>query len=126
MSDHSELKRLLDACRAENCNGSREFSKAVGELFDVCTVETIAGLVSENERLTGFVVHRRAQADQYDEALTKIADQRDRLKVENEAMVEALNQIVRVTKLGDEAFGIACLVIGELCADVAMSKGEQP
>ncbi|MDI2590004.1 hypothetical protein POF45_00970 [Pseudomonas sp. 681] len=51
MSDHTELKRLLDACRAENCNGPREFSKAVGELFDVCTIETIAGLVAENERL---------------------------------------------------------------------------
>ncbi|UWF46897.1 hypothetical protein NYP20_16230 [Pseudomonas sp. N3-W] len=80
MSDHTELKRLLDACRAENCNGPREFSKAVGELFDVCTIETIADLVAENERLTGSVVHRRAQADQYDKALTEIADQRDQLK----------------------------------------------
>ncbi|MEB0226277.1 hypothetical protein [Pseudomonas sp. 10S4] len=51
MTDHTELKRLLDACRAENCNGSSEFGKAVGELFDVCTVETIADLVAENERL---------------------------------------------------------------------------
>lgn len=185
MSDHTELKRLLDACRAENCNGPREFSKAVGELFDVCTIETIADLVAENERLTGSVVHRRAQADQYDKALTEIADQRDQLKAsfknvhrslcarfgyfhddidwqrdqvsleehiasqfdhvsaengalraqveavqrgagqlkaENEALVDAMNQIIRATNLGDEAFGIACLVLGELSADAAKSK----
>lgn len=48
------------------------------------------------------------------------------LKAENVALVDAMNQIVRVTKLGDEAFGIACLVIGELSADAAMSKEGQP
>lgn len=51
MCDYSELKPLLDACRAENCNGHLEFQKAVEALFDVCTVETIAGLIAENERL---------------------------------------------------------------------------
>ncbi|MGH8332988.1 MAG: hypothetical protein ACRER3_22605, partial [Pseudomonas fluorescens] len=44
------------------------------------------------------------------------------LKAENVALVEAMNEIVRVTKLGDEAFGIACLVIGELSADASMGK----
>lgn len=44
------------------------------------------------------------------------------LKAENVALVDAMNQIVRVTKLGDEAFGIACLVIGELSADANMSE----
>lgn len=44
------------------------------------------------------------------------------LKAENVALVDAMNQIVRVTKLGDEAFGIACLVIGELSAYANMAK----
>lgn len=48
------------------------------------------------------------------------------LKAESVALVDAMNQIVRVTKLGDEAFGIACLVIGELSADANMGKEGQP
>lgn len=51
MADYSELKKLLDACRAENCDGPREFQKACEALFDVCSIETIAGLVAENERI---------------------------------------------------------------------------
>ncbi|WP_439864515.1 hypothetical protein [Pseudomonas antarctica] len=52
MTDYTELKPLLDACRAENCDGPREFRKAVEALFEVCTVETISALIAENERLT--------------------------------------------------------------------------
>lgn len=51
MTDHTELKRLLDACRADKCIGHREFSKAVDALFEVCSIETIAELVTENETL---------------------------------------------------------------------------
>ena len=53
MADYSELKKLLDACRAENCDGPREFQKACEALFDVCSIETIAGLVADNESLRG-------------------------------------------------------------------------
>lgn len=52
MTDYTELKRLLDACRAENCEGPREFQKACEALFDVCSIETIAELVADNERLS--------------------------------------------------------------------------
>lgn len=38
----------------------------------------------------------------------------DQLKTENEAMVTALNEILRVTPMGVEAFGIAALVLGEM------------
>ena len=51
MTDYTELKPLLYACRAENCDGPREFRKAVEALFDVCTVETISALIADNERL---------------------------------------------------------------------------
>lgn len=46
------------------------------------------------------------------------------LKAENEALVSAMNDILRVTPMGVEAFGIAALVLGELSA-TAMGKGEQ-
>ena len=42
----------------------------------------ILALIAENDRLTGFVVKRRAQAEQYDQALIQIAEQRDQLKAE--------------------------------------------
>lgn len=51
MTDYTNLKRLLDACRAENVDDPREFRKAVEALFDVCTVETISALIAENERV---------------------------------------------------------------------------
>jgi DNA-binding XRE family transcriptional regulator len=48
---YSELKPLLDACLAENCTDARAFRKACDALFEVCTIETIAGLIAENEAL---------------------------------------------------------------------------
>lgn len=76
---YSELKPLLDACLAENCNDARAFRKACDALFDVCTIETIAGLVEQQE-----------------------------------ALVSALNEILKVTPMEVEAFGIAALALGEL------------
>ena len=86
MIDNTELKRLLEGCKESNCADASDFGRRIADLYDYLDPETIAGLVAENERLTGFVVHRRAQADQYDEALTKVADQRDQLKAENEVL----------------------------------------
>ncbi|AZD86533.1 hypothetical protein C4K14_3709 [Pseudomonas chlororaphis subsp. aureofaciens] len=59
MTDNTELKRLLDACRAESCNSPRDFKNACEALFDACSIETIAGLVAENERLS--IVCSRAE-----------------------------------------------------------------
>lgn len=42
----------------------------------------LMALIAENEQLTSFVVKRRAQAEQYDQALILIAEQRDQLKAE--------------------------------------------
>lgn len=82
MGDYSELKRLLDACLAQNCDGPREFSKACEALFDVCSIETIAGLVAEIERL------RTAEGDAmtYKAGMENVAQQRDQLKAENERL----------------------------------------
>lgn len=133
MTDYTELKPLLEACRAENCDGPREFRKAVEALFDVCTVETISALIAENERLTGCIVHRRAQAEQYDQALIKMADERDQLKAENEALRkhQPSAEVIWCT-CGDghaaNSYGAGFMDANKgVCAncDAAMGKGEQ-
>lgn len=49
----------------------------------------------------------------------------NQLKAQRDALVDAMNEILRVTPLGSEAFGIAALVLGELDADATTGKGEQ-
>lgn len=56
--------------------------------------------------------------------IAKLRAERDQLKAENEALVSAMNDILRVTPMGVEAFGLAALVLGELSA-AAIGKGEQ-
>jgi hypothetical protein len=46
----------------------------------------------------------------------------DQLKAENEVLVSAMNEILRVTPMGVEAFGIAALVLGELGVSKEASK----
>lgn len=79
MTDYTELKPLLAACRAENCDGPREFRRAVEALFDVCTVETISALIAENE-------HLAMCARQWEEAAMQWGAERDQLKAENEVL----------------------------------------
>lgn len=89
MTEYTELKPLLEACRAEYCDGPREFRKAVEALFDVCTVETISALIAENERL----------AEEYDKAwrhdlndkknVQALSGEVARLSTENEALCKA-------------------------------------
>lgn len=75
MNDYSDLKPLLDACLDEKNNNAREFRKACGALFDVCTIEVIAALVAENEALRGSPHFRAIQSLRQDcEALRKDAE----------------------------------------------------
>ena len=125
MTDNTELKRLAEALISANgaymddeCNIEKReaFHAADDALQDALSPEVVLALIAENERLVawreGLLKERAAHIRQ-----------RDQLKAENEALLEAMTQIMRVTKIGDEAFDIACLVVGELCADAAMSKG---
>lgn len=87
MSDYSELKVLAGAEALSEKPRRRvsraEYDQAFQDFLEEASPAKVLALIAENERLTGFVVHRREQADQYDEALTKVADQRDKLKAEN-------------------------------------------
>ncbi|WP_454864558.1 hypothetical protein [Pseudomonas rhizophila] len=64
----------------------------------------------------------KAEKELLQRAGESLADQVKQLKAENEEMVAALNQILRVTPMGVEAFGIAALVLGEM----GIGQGEQP
>ncbi|SDT97879.1 hypothetical protein [Pseudomonas yamanorum] len=74
-------------------------------------------LIKENELLDRLIVTNKALSDSF-------RAERDQLKAENEALVSAMNDILRVTPMGVEAFGIAALVLGEL-SSAAMGQGEQ-
>ncbi|WP_458722424.1 hypothetical protein [Pseudomonas brenneri] len=91
MTDYTELKLLLEACRAENCDGPREFRKAVEALFDVCTVETISSLITENERLNAEckqLILLECHGGTAEAAINLLAES-DQLKAENEALLAA-------------------------------------
>lgn len=94
MSDYSELERLAEAANAvtgdvavniavssERGPNQAEID-AVTAYVSVATPATILALIAENKRLTGCIVQRRAQAEQYDQALIKMAAERDRLRAE--------------------------------------------
>lgn len=46
--------------------------------------------------------------------MQSVCAERDLLKAENAELKDGLNRIIRETRLGDLAFGIACEVMGEL------------
>lgn len=51
MSDHSELKRLLEACKESNCADASDFGRRIADLYDYLDPETVAEMVAENEAL---------------------------------------------------------------------------
>lgn len=96
MTDYTELKPLLDACLAENCDGPRDFRKAVEALFDVCTVETISALIADNERLHKLVSWQGGAGNEVTISagqLMKHMDERDQLKAENERLAAKVEQV---------------------------------
>jgi cell division protein FtsB len=94
MSDYSELERLAEAANAVTGDVAVDIAissergpnqaeiDAVTAYVSVATPATILALIAENKRLTGCIVQRRAQAEQYDQALIKMAAERDRLRAE--------------------------------------------
>lgn len=102
--DLATLKGVAEAAKASGCELSEILGDtsamytAQGALIDFCEAATpaaVLALIADNTRLANCA-HRSL--------------------AESAAMVGALTEILRVTKLGDPAFGIACLVLGELSA----------
>jgi hypothetical protein len=71
-------------------------------------------LIAEIERLRDSHEQICANYNKVSFASEERGKQIDQLKAENEALVTALNDILRVTPMSVEAFGIAALVLGEL------------
>lgn len=99
MTDYTDLKRLLDACRAENVDDPREFRKAVEALFDVCTVETISGLITESEQLARVSGCHLLRAQ-------TLEVERDQLKAENEALCGKLANL-NISGFADAFYTVA-------------------
>lgn len=94
MGDYTELKRLAEEATAGPwVSGGSLVSTAKGNSVADCprgdesfiaaaNPTAVLALIAENERLTGCIVKRRAQAEQYDQALIKMAAERDQLRAE--------------------------------------------
>lgn len=132
MTDYTELKPLLDACRAENVDDPREFRKAVEALFDVCTVETISGLITESEQLARVSGCHLLRAQ-------TLEVERDQLKAENEALRKRIDDMSPFKGAPLNGPDLKCLACGgyhyglqglpcpnmRITASAAMGKGEQ-
>lgn len=87
MSINNDLKRAAEAVLAmdypwEHTVRDGRLGKTSTEYARLAHPLSVRALIVENERLTGCIVQRRAQAEQYDQALIKMDAERDRLRAE--------------------------------------------
>jgi hypothetical protein len=95
MSDYSELKRLLEACKESNCADESDFGRRIADLYDYLDPETVSELLDD---LEGFQQGAKAEADAGDEARNEVC----KLKAENEALRkthQSLRQIIKLTEI---------------------------
>ncbi|MDH0639074.1 hypothetical protein N5D52_19240 [Pseudomonas sp. GD03860] len=78
--DKQEIKSLALACDPAKCADEAEEGRRLAEFYSELTPEAVLALLAEIERLQGFVLRRREKEVEYDEALCKVANQRDQLK----------------------------------------------
>ncbi len=129
MSDHSELKRMAEAC--VNVRGVELIGKRV-EFHAAANPVAVLALIADNERLK---VDLREQKDAklgLSWAIGEIMGESDKLKVE----VEMLRNLARELRGSAECTNVhhfkseqhdldePCKVLARI--DAAMSKGEQP
>ena len=151
MGDHSELQRLATRIVEVQTSQDVPISKLFDDFEAAACPETILALIAENDaarKELGSLRTDNAQLiyalKQQEQSYLVLRGERDRLraevaglrtgyeayervnaelKAENEALVSAINEILRVTPMGVEAFGIAALVLGEL-SGAALGQGE--
>ncbi|QAY93667.1 ead/Ea22-like family protein [Pseudomonas sp. ACM7] len=114
------LRSRIDNLKAGFKNFHRSLCTRFGYYHD--DIDWQRDQVSLEEHIATQFSHVNAENSALRSQVEAVQRGAGQLKAENEALVDAMNQIVRATNLGDEAFGIACLVLGELSADAAKSK----
>ncbi len=114
---------------------------SAGKFIAAANPSAVLALIAERDQLFGITEQLKAENERLMEEISldnKIIAERDRLlavipecgphgqcvphaidwvermKAENEELITALNEILHVTPMGVEAFGIAALVLGEL------------
>ncbi|RJX83474.1 hypothetical protein [Pseudomonas sp. LS-2] len=90
------------------------FTRRAASFIAAANPAAVLELIAEIERLEERNVYWIDQANAIARGRHIARTERDQLKAENEALVIALNDILRVTPMGVEAFGIAALALGEL------------
>ena len=80
------------------------------------TPEDVAAIhesVKKGQSWHAYQAHKQTK-EKHSEQLQQCKEEIARLNAENAELKDGLNRIIRETRLGDVAFGIACEVMGEL------------
>lgn len=147
MTDYTELKRL--AAYHVDLHGDTWYSEESLQLESIPTFSAeafivvaspaaVLALIAENDSarkhwqnesnnvqaLMAEVLRLKAEISGLKTGYQAYERVNAELKAENEALLSAMNEILRVTPMGVEAFDIAALVLGEL-SGAALGQGEQ-
>ncbi|HBP4578250.1 hypothetical protein [Pseudomonas aeruginosa] len=87
MTDHSELRRLAEACDVSRCADEGEERRRLHDFYDCIEPELILSMLNEIAENDSVVAVWRGRTQRTEE-------ERDRLKAENEALRGALQAVV--------------------------------
>lgn len=106
MSDHSELKSLLEACKESNCADASDFGRRIADLYDYLDPETVAELVAENERMAALLECAQGDLKQAMQIIEKDSKPLDDLIAENEVLCSKIASM-NVSGFGDAFYLVA-------------------
>ncbi|MDV2243518.1 hypothetical protein RY185_16990 [Pseudomonas aeruginosa] len=96
MTDHAELRRLAEACDVSRCADEGEERRRLHDFYDCVEPELILALLDEidglSDELSACTEHPGG-CGYWREAAKRRAEERDRLKAENEALRGALHAV---------------------------------
>ena len=122
MSDHSELKRLAEACNPSVCADASDEGRRLHDFWDECLPSVVLGLIAEVERLqreekNDAIAYRAAIERQ-----SELRSDRDLLRSEVQALRADAARYRWVEPVFAGLFGIESL---DAHIDAAKGNGEQ-